>query len=91
MDVVTGVTASVAPASVGRVSVSGMKPEVRSVAGVGDGEYGTSGSTAEVEEVGAAVDVSSSVEEVAPVHATEATSSRHGMRGRARRMRTRRV
>jgi hypothetical protein len=93
IEVVTGVTPSVAPPSAGKVSMSGMKPDVRSTSGVGGGEYGTRGSTLDAgdELVGATVGVGSWMEDVAPVHATDRTSTKQGKRKRARRIRTRRV
>ena len=85
----TGVTASVAPSLVGSVNVSGMNPDVRSVNGVGDGEYGTRGSTEPAALGVTVVAIGLGGVVVSPVHAAATSSARHGSNDRNGRMGTR--
>jgi hypothetical protein len=88
---VTGVTASVPPSLVGKVNVSGTYPVVRSVNGVGDGEYGTSGSTDVVALEATLVPVEAGGDVVSLVQATAASRARHATEEWSERMGTRRV
>ena len=82
--VVTGVSWIEPPPSVGAVSVSGMNPDVDAPC-VGDGEYGTSGSTPEADGAGMVAGGGVLVV-VAPVHAAATISSAQGRDERGRRM-----
>ena len=82
--VVTGVSRIDPPPSVVAVSVSGMKPDVAAASGVGEGEYGTSGSTPDPDDVGVVVE-GAAVLVVVPVHAAT-TSSKQGRNERVRGM-----